>query len=330
MKKKIKTSIIVSMLIAMVGATAGCGASNEMTSIEETEIVEGSEDNKVSDPEKADNEITDKTDPDDKGSADEDHPKENGDTESTEETPGDTDESADADDNWGKEFDSPEEILDRYEVSNNTGFILYDVNADGYEELFITHDDHISEIYGNRNGKLRLTISAPETCELTVYPKGMLKMVSSDEEGPHITWFQYYQEFDYFLAVFEEFHGEYYTFCACSLDDVEKEEIRRSLKDTGYYPVWVGEWSDMITKKDYDRMIPNTQPVVLPKADSLSDRSALEVKPENLLYVKTSDGYANLRTGPGTEYDIICRIPDGDEMEEYYKDAISSKVKTKA
>ena len=52
-----------------------------------------------------------------------------------------------------------------------------------------------------------------------------------------------------------------------------------------------------------------------------------ETIPEYLLYVKSSDGYANLRTGPGTEYDVICQIPNGKDLEVYREDPVSKNGK---
>ena len=59
---------------------------------------------------------------------------------------------------------------------------------------------------------------------------------------------------------------------------------------------------------------------VTPKADADE-----ETIPEYLIYVKSPDGYANLRTGPGTEYDVICQIPTGDSMEVYRENAVDKK-----
>ena len=42
-----------------------------------------------------------------------------------------------------------------------------------------------------------------------------------------------------------------------------------------------------------------------------------ETIPEFYAYVNAPDGYVNLRTGPGTEYDIICSIENGEAVEVY-------------
>ena len=47
--------------------------------------------------------------------------------------------------------------------------------------------------------------------------------------------------------------------------------------------------------------------------------------PEYFIYVISPDGYANLRTGPGAEYDVICQIPTGDSMEVYRETATDKK-----
>ncbi|MCR5603096.1 MAG: SH3 domain-containing protein [Lachnospiraceae bacterium] len=47
--------------------------------------------------------------------------------------------------------------------------------------------------------------------------------------------------------------------------------------------------------------------------------------PEYIIYVKAPDGYANLRTGPGTEYDIICQLSNDEQLEVYREDATDKK-----
>lgn len=47
------------------------------------------------------------------------------------------------------------------------------------------------------------------------------------------------------------------------------------------------------------------------------DNSSEETISEYYVYVNAPDGYVNLRTGPGTEYDIICPIQNGEALELY-------------
>ena len=92
----------------------------------------------------------------------------------------------------------------------------------------------------------------------------------------------------------------------------------------------------MLSEADYKKLLPKTKSVKLPDGKKLADvvlpadykprYEANEVKedetiPEYFIYVKSPDGYANLRKGPGTEYDVICRIPTGDSMEVYHETA---------
>ena len=60
------------------------------------------------------------------------------------------------------------------------------------------------------------------------------------------------------------------------------------------------------------------------KGDSIGEEETI---PEYLLYVNSSDGYANLRTGPGVEYDVIRKLHNGEELEVYREDGYDSKGK---
>ncbi len=347
MKKRTLTSILMLVLMSAALMPAGCGSASDPGIKEEPEIkVETeSEEAPLAEPEEeppAKPEVGSETDRNTFAEKDSDdisgEDTESADKSEDDEALTDVSESetvaSDYTDEWWPKYDTPEVVLDKYiethdgALADDLGYLMYDVNADGYEELIITHQDRIAEIYGNYKGKLHRAFSTSDGCEAVLYPDGMLKVTAPDtSEYTEITWQQYFSDYGDFLPVYQEMNGEYYTFCAYDLNDTDMKEIDRSLEDIGDYPVWIGEWSDMITKKVYESLVPKTKPVKLLPADAFSDRSALEVKPETLLYVKASDGYANLRTGPGTEYSIICQMPNGDDMEVYRKDALSESGK---
>ena len=231
-----------------------------------------------------------------------------------------------------QESDPVRDLLDRYMKDPNTKdfkYVMYDVNADGIEEVIFTDPQGcIAEIYGTRNGEPVATIASSDGLEITLYPKGMLKSQTVDGAEKSVTvWYQYFAEWGDFLPVFEELNGEYYTYCAYDLSEDEIGQISSSIADTGDYPAWINEWGDKITKKEYDRIVPKDDPVALLEPDPLSDRDALDVIPEYLRYVNAPDGYANLRTGPGTEYEVICKVPQGDDLEVYRKEATSKDGK---
>ena len=331
MKKSVLISILLLVLVSMACLSIGCGITAKKEN-PDPDIKEETEEASVSSPKKRpeveQNSVAEK-DTDDKITEDAvpSDPLQDA-SESEPETSDDTF-------NGWPMFETPGDVLDNYlkehdsDLTEDPGYQMYDVNADGYEELIITEQDKIVEIYGTYKGKYHRAFSTYEDYEVTLYPEGMLKLTAPDSaEYTKTIWKQYYPEYGDFLPVFEESMDEYYTFCAYDLSEVDKEEINRSLEDIQEYPVWIGEWFDMLSKKEYEKLVPKTKPVKLLKPDAFSDRSALEVKPEMLLYVKASDGYANLRTGPGTEYEIICQIPNGDEMEMYYKNATSASGKT--
>lgn len=336
MKKRILISCLLLVLVSMACLSTGCGSASDSGKSDQEIKKEAAKtsapepDKKPeADPDSAAEKSDDDKDADDtalSGQSEDKDPLQDA-SESEAEATYDVDE-------WWPKYDSPEDVLDDYlkthdgALPDGLGYLMYDVNADGYEELIITVQDRIEEIYGNYKGKLHQAFSTYADYEVTLYPEGMLKMTSPDtSEDTETCWQQYFPDLGDYLRVFEEANGEYYTFCAYDLTKNDMDEINQSLESTGDYPVWIGEWLDMISKKEYDSLVPKTKPVKLLKADAFSDRSALEVKPETLLFVEASDGYANLRTGPGTEYEIICQIPNGGEMEMYLKNATSESGK---
>ncbi len=331
---KIHTSMLFLVLTFMICMPTGCSSMEEKPGADQYSSAENDSDNISAE----DTEISGKND-DSKALTDasESESEASNDVEDskavTDASESETEVSNDADEWWPK-YVSPEEVLKKYmeeqdgALAEDSGYLMYDVNADGCEELIIVNQGRIDEIYGSYKGKLHSAFSAPDGSEVLLYPQGMLKQPAPDSsEYTGTIWQQYYPDFGDYLPVYEERDGEYYTFCAYDLSENDMKEINRSMEDIGEYPVWVGEWFDMLTKKEYDNLVPKTRPVKLLPADAFSDRSALEVKPETLFYVKASDGYANLRTGPGTEYEIICQIPNGDNMEVYRKSALSESGK---
>ncbi len=316
MKKAVLSAGIALMFIALTGMACGCSGAKEQEEVkEEIKQEEVSENEPEAEPKEET--VTESTDADEE-MVSEIEPSEPAETEET---------ASDVSEN---EPDTVEDILAKYaKEQGDFKYLMYDVDADGFEELFIMSGDSIVEIYGNYKGKMRRAFSNSIEREITLYPGGMIKAEEPETaEDPATEWYQYYGELGDYLPVFEEYDGQYYTFCAYKLSAEEMDEINRALEDTGYYPVWVGEWSDEITKKEYDGLISKEKPINLPAADDLSDRSALETKSEYLCFVKAPDGYVNLRTGPGTEYEIIREVPNGEEFEVYLKGAVSESGKT--
>lgn len=234
-------------------------------------------------------------------------------------------------DEW-KGYESIEAVLDRYMKSRDKecdGYVMFDVDADGTEELILTDYGRIYKIFSEYDDRVRCVFVNPEDSEVSMYRDGILGAEGIDESGQaYEHWLKYYTELGDYLSTYEKIGEEYYTFCNEAMTKDEIEEIKRAYTDTGYYPAWLGEWGDMITQKEYESTIPKTKPIELLKPDDLSDRSALEVIPEYLLYVNAPDGYVNLRTGPGTDYDIICRIPNDESIESYRKQATAKNGKT--
>ncbi|MBQ6128416.1 MAG: SH3 domain-containing protein [Lachnospiraceae bacterium] len=329
MKKRLRVSIIL-MLAVIICSLAGCGSTSQENNPSENTADNVSEETADNVSEETADNAAEEAAP---GSDENTSRDESAEGDESNEESGAEDAAEDAEDEDVEDRDPVGTLLDSYmndPEKKHLEYVMYDVNADGIEEIIFTDKGRIKEIYGMRNNKPNLTIDCPESLDMTLYPKGMLRAQSNEKSdyGTKDMWMQYFPKWGDFLSVFEELNKEYYTFCAYNLSDEEIRQINSSIADINDYPVWLYEWSDNISKKDFERLVPKDSPVKLPESSSLSDREAIEVIPEYLEYVGAPDGYANLRTGPGTEYDIICRIPNDDSMEVYRKKATSADGKT--
>ena len=207
--------------------------------------------------------------------------------------------------------------------SYDVGYVYYDVNSDGTDEMIITFDNDIVEIYSFFTEKVQRFYSAPYGYEVTLYPGGILKQYAPEtSDFPGTSWYSYDAGLAGYYEDFEEARGEYYTFCHHEFSGPEYDEIAARLREDpdADMPVWIYEYEDMLPKAEYNKLLPKTKPVKLPAGYKLADivlpddyepryeaneAQEEETIPEYFIYVISPDGYANLRTGPGTEYDVI-------------------------
>lgn len=228
----------------------------------------------------------------------------------------------------------------------DVGYVYYDVDSNGTDEMIITLGKDIVEIYSYFADKVQRFYFASVGDEVTLYPGGILKQYAPEtSEFPGTSWYSYDSGLAGYYEDFEESRGEYYTFCHRDFSGPEYDEIAARLQEDPYadMPVWIGEYEDWLSEAEYKKLLPKTKPVQLPEVKKLADVELPngyepryeanegprdEVIPEYFRYVESSDGYANMRTGPGTEYDVICKVPTGEQLEVYRMNAVDFKGKT--
>ena len=103
---------------------------------------------------------------------------------------------------------------------------------------------------------------------------------------------------------------EGYPKYALDVTTYQKESADVSVKNHALLAWHNGSWEEIETDSDEKQH---------------EETSEDHTIPEYFIYVISPDGYANLRTGPGTEYDVICQIPTGDSMEVYRETATDKK-----
>lgn len=178
MKNRVLTSMIIIFFVTAACMVVGCKAASEPEINEETDNKETSESEKS--PE-ADQNSADKKENDEINTEDTVASDQNEDSEPVPDTSENETKPSNDSDEWWPKYDSPEDVLNKYMETQDgasdgdLGYLMYDVNADGYEELIITRQDRIADIYGNYKGKMHLAYSAPADYDVTLYPEGMLK-----------------------------------------------------------------------------------------------------------------------------------------------------------
>ena len=158
----------------------------------------------------------------------------------------------------------------------DVGYVYYDINSDGEDELIITYNDRIADIYGHYCGKMNRFYSGGPDVTATLYPDGILKTEhGSDPKTQAVLWSAYDEGFGTFCTTIRkevyETGDSYSTTSYYGLDDELHKEIEEDLKNGGRMPVWMDELEDELTKAEYEKLIPKTKPVKLPEPSKLSD-----------------------------------------------------------
>lgn len=162
------------------------------------------------------------------------------------------------------------------ETGDEVRYLYYDIDSDGNDELIITYYDDIIDIYGWDGDKVRMSYSTPYRGITALFDGGMIRMDFSISAGDsRTTWYQYDTELGDCFPVLEslnDYEGEekFYSFCFYEISEEMHEEVVEAYRNNGDYPDWVCEWAEELTKKEYDSIIPNTDPVELPEGEPLS------------------------------------------------------------
>ena len=208
-------------------------------------------------------------------------------------------------------------------------YLYYDVDDDGNDELIITYYNDIIDIWGYDGENAVHAFSTPYRGITALYPDGMLNMAFSFSAGDSSsTWYQYDTDIGNYFAVFEDaFTGgdtnEYYTFCYYDLDEESHKEVVDSYRESGNCPVWVYEWSDMISKEDYEKLIPTTAAIELPEGEPLSD----VVLPDDYVSVLSSKQETEAEAAKkqeGMQEDLNLFLSNfAEQRMQYYKESLS-------
>ncbi|WP_029324723.1 SH3 domain-containing protein [Butyrivibrio sp. AE3004] len=104
-------------------------------------------------------------------------------------------------------------------------------------------------------------------------------------------------------------------------------EVITNEGEDGHTATWDWYYINPNTLKGTDFL---GEPVDLNEVDEYEYDSSYysnETIPEYYVCVNAPDGYVNLRSGPGIEYDVICEIQNGEALEKYLEESTATNGK---
>ncbi|MCR4850306.1 MAG: hypothetical protein K5870_03515 [Lachnospiraceae bacterium] len=157
-------------------------------------------------------------------------------------------------------------------------YVFHDIDSNGTDEMIITYQDKITDIYGFDGEKIIRAYAVSADSEAVLFSNGMLMInVPLNEQGPITTWYEFNSEIGMYFPSFEAYYhegyiedseNEFYTYC---YDESTANEIVESYRNYGTIPVWAYEWGDTMTEQEYNDMCPDVPAVELPEGEKLSD-----------------------------------------------------------
>ena len=202
MKKDVIKTIVTMLLIAMLGCTiTGCGEAAENAEEQNVDSEQLEEEDKTGSDDKAakadkagedeQSEGKDKAGKQDKESeVNDDKTSDDKKEEPAQKASAGSDAGTDAGnageiDEW-KGYESIEAVLDRYTESTDhecDGYVMFDVDADGTEELILTDQDRIYKIFSEYGDRTRCVFVNPGSSDVRVYRDGIIGLEGIDEAG---------------------------------------------------------------------------------------------------------------------------------------------------
>ena len=157
-------------------------------------------------------------------------------------------------------------------------YVFHDIDSNGTDEMIITYQDKITDIYGFDGEKIIRAYVVSADSEAVLFSNGMLMInVPLNEQGPITTWYEFNSEIGMYFPSFEAYYhegyiegseNEFYTYC---YDESTANEIVESYRNYGTIPVWAYEWGDTMTEQEYNDMCPDVPAADLPEGEKLSD-----------------------------------------------------------
>ncbi len=90
-------------------------------------------------------------------------------------------------------------------------YVFHDIDSNGTDEMIITYQDKITDIYGFDGEKVIRAYAVSADSEAVLFSNGMLMInVPLSEQGPITTWYEFNSEIGMYFPSFEAYYHEGY------------------------------------------------------------------------------------------------------------------------
>ncbi len=154
------------------------------------------------------------------------------------------------------------------EMRAHVGYFLYDIDGNGVDELVITYMENIYDIYGFDGKKAVVAYNVPYRGEAFLYTDGKLKELWAAGSTSRVTWYGLSSSIGDFFPIAQKESSKNVTCYSYTAAD-NMEEIEKAYKESGNVPVWAYEYSDEISKSEFEKYGSKGEEITLPHINAV-------------------------------------------------------------
>ena len=163
-----------------------------------------------------------------------------------------------------------------FEKGGDGGYVFYDIDGNGEDELIILYGESILAVYGFNGQEADLSFNVPYRHEAFLYEDGKLQVLFGTMNSAAEYWYRYHTLSAEFLPIVEKTYvpdkdKEKNVECFIYSAELDPSGAEKAFLETGMFPVWAWEWGDTITEEEFESYRSDAGKVKFPKPVPFSE-----------------------------------------------------------